>query len=193
MGRHREFNIDDALDAAVKVFWEKGYEGTSYEDLTQATGVKRPGLYATFGNKESLFRKVVERYNQQYLGHMSEALAEPTSRKMAERILYGTVSVATCDQICRGCLGVNGALACSEDAEPVREMLIQFRALGQKVIRERLVQFQELGDLPTSVDCDVLAGWLMTQNAGISVQAKAGFSEQQLNAVVKLSLAGWPT
>ncbi len=157
MGRHREFNIDDALDAAVKVFWEKGYEGTSYDDLTRATGVKRPGLYATFGNKEALFQKVIERYTQRYLRHMTDALSEPTSRKMAEHVLYGTVRMVTCDPLHRGCLGINGALACSTDAEPIREMLIRCRAQGEARLRQRLEQYQKDGDLPESADCAALA------------------------------------
>ncbi|OON41509.1 TetR family transcriptional regulator [Izhakiella australiensis] len=192
MGRHREFNLDDALDAAVKVFWEKGYEGTSYEDLTQATGVKRPGLYATFGNKEALFRRVVERYTERYLGHMTAALAEPNARKMAEHVLYGTVMMTTSDPVYRGCLGVNGALACSDQAEPIREMLIQFRAHGEQALRVRLEQYKQAGDLPADTDCDVLAAWLVTVNYGLSVQAKAGVSARQLSAVVERTLAGWP-
>ncbi|MCT4703199.1 TetR/AcrR family transcriptional regulator [Enterobacteriaceae bacterium H20N1] len=192
MGRHREFNIDDALDAAVKVFWEKGYEGTSYDDLTRATGVKRPGLYASFGNKEALFQKVLERYTQRYLRHMTDALSEPTSRKMAEHVLYGTARMATSDPMHRGCLGINGALACSTDAEPIREMLIRCRAQGEAALRQRLEQYQKDGDLPESADCAALAAYLVTVNYGISVQAKAGVSQPQLLAVVEQALAGWP-
>lgn len=62
MGRNREFDIDQALDAALCVFWKKGYEGTSYTDLTQATGVERPALYSAFGNKEALFLRVLDRF-----------------------------------------------------------------------------------------------------------------------------------
>jgi len=192
MGRHREFNIDDALDAAVKVFWEKGYEGTSYDDLTRATGVKRPGLYATFGNKEALFQKVIARYTQRYLQHMTDALAEPTSRKMAEHVLYGTVRMATSDPLHRGCLGINGALACSADAEPIRELLVGCRARGEATLRQRLEQYKEAGDLPSFTDCAALAAYLVTVNYGISVQAKAGVSQPQLLAVVEQALAGWP-
>src|ERR1700733_4425852 len=63
-GRPREFNVDKALDKALKVFWRKGYEGTSLPDLTRAMGINRPSLYAAFGNKEALFRKAIDRYAQ---------------------------------------------------------------------------------------------------------------------------------
>src|SRR3569833_2763724 len=78
MGRPREFDIEKALDAALCVFWRKGYEGASYADLTEATGVERPALYSAFGNKEALFRRVLARYDEQYLGYIAEALQLPT-------------------------------------------------------------------------------------------------------------------
>ncbi|WP_256731320.1 helix-turn-helix domain-containing protein [Sphingomonas sp. dw_22] len=68
MGRHREFDVDQALDAALGVFWRKGYEGTSYEDLSTATKVSRPGLYSAFGNKQALFVRALDRYDALYMG-----------------------------------------------------------------------------------------------------------------------------
>ncbi|NOJ99499.1 helix-turn-helix transcriptional regulator, partial [Corallococcus coralloides] len=87
MGRHRQFNENEALEAALSVFWQKGYEGASLEDLTQATGVARPGLYAAFGNKEKIFLKALDLYDAAYMGFMREALDEPTSREVVARIL----------------------------------------------------------------------------------------------------------
>lgn len=65
MGRRRQFDEREALGTALSVFWQKGYEGASIEDLTKATGVARPGLYAAFGNKERLFRKALDLYEAQ--------------------------------------------------------------------------------------------------------------------------------
>ena len=76
MGRHREFDVDKALDAALGVFWSKGYEGTSYSDLTKATGVERPALYSAFGNKEALFLRALDRYYAHYLDFLPAALAQ---------------------------------------------------------------------------------------------------------------------
>ncbi len=95
MGRHREFDIDKALDAALSVFWQKGYEGTSLEDLSHVTGVARPGLYSAFGNKEALFRKALDRYDAKYMTFMSEALGEPKVRDVVRRILEGSLEVQT--------------------------------------------------------------------------------------------------
>src|SRR3954468_23083902 len=108
MGRAREFDVEKALDAALGVFWRKGYEGASYTDLTQATGVERPALYAAFGNKEALFRRALERYYEHYLDYIPVALALPTSKEVAEHILRNAVDLNTRYPDRTGCLGIHG-------------------------------------------------------------------------------------
>ncbi len=192
MGRHREFDTEEALDAAVAVFWRKGYEGTSFEDLTRATGVARPGLYAAFGNKESLFLKVLDRYESKYMTFMIDALGEPTSRRVVGRILAESLAVQTLDRDTLGCLGTNGALACSEDAEPIRQELVRRRRSTEAALKRRLERARDEGDLPGSSDCAVLASYVMTINQGLAVQAKAGASVPVLRGVVEHVLSTWP-
>jgi len=193
MGRPREFDIEQALDAATGVFWAKGYEGASYEDLTQATGVARPGLYAAFGNKEELFRRVLQRYSDLYMGYVAEALEEPTSRRMARRIFRGAAEITTRFPDHRGCLGVNAGLACSDNSESVRRLLIDFRSEGEEAVRARLEEFRTEGDLPGSTDTEALAAYVMAVVHGMAVQAKAGFSRAKLEALADQALAGWPS
>ncbi len=85
-GRPRAFDLEQALDSALKVFWRKGYEGASLPDLTKAMGINRPSLYAAFGNKEELFRKALDRYSEGPACHVREALSEPTARKVVEKL-----------------------------------------------------------------------------------------------------------
>lgn len=193
MGRHREFDVDKALEAALSVFWQKGYEGTSFEDLTRATGVARPGLYSAFGNKEALFRKALDRYDATYMSFMSDALAEPNSRDVVRRILEGSLAIQTLDGASRGCLGVNGALACSDEAEPIRLELIARRSAAETALRARLERARREGDLPASADCAMLASYVTTVNQGMAVQAKAGASRATLGAIVDHVLATWPS
>lgn len=193
MGRHRQFNEDEALAAALSVFWQKGYEGTSLEDLTQATGVARPGLYAAFGNKQQIFIKALDLYDSRYMGFMREALNEPTSHRVVERILRESAGVQTASAEHLGCLGLNGALACSDDAEPIRRELIRRRSATQLALSQRLEQAQREGDLPPSVDCATLATFVMTLSQGMAVQAKAGASRQMLEALVDHALSSWPS
>src|SRR5262245_419614 len=120
MGRHREFYVEKALDAALCVFWRKGYEGASYADLTEAVGVERPALYSAFGKKVALFRRALARYYERYLGYMQEALKLPTAREAAAHILYNAADLNTRYPGNTGCFAINGALAVSDEAEPVR-------------------------------------------------------------------------
>src|SRR3954465_7832302 len=110
-GRPRAFDERKALDAALKVFWRQGYEGTSLPDLTKAMGINRPSLYAAFGNKESLFRKVVQRYVNGPASYVAVALQEPTARAVAQKLLKGAAENLTDPSHPRGCLAVQGALA----------------------------------------------------------------------------------
>ncbi len=192
MGRHREFDVEKALDAALCVFWRKGYEGASYADLTEAAGVERPALYSAFGNKEELFRKVLARYCERYLDYLPEAFALPTARDVAAHILYNAASLHTRFPDHPGCLGINGLLAGSDEAEPVRQALVDARAAGEAQIRERFERARAEGDLPETARPEALAAFLLAVSHGMAVQAKAGFSREMLEAVAEQALAAWP-
>src|ERR1700693_5053048 len=90
-GRPRSFDLDQALDRALQVFWRKGYEGTSLADLTGAMGINRPSLYAAFGDKEALFRKALDRYAEGPASYVRETLKEPTARGVVESLMRKTV------------------------------------------------------------------------------------------------------
>lgn len=192
MGRHREFDPKKVLDAALCVFWRKGYEGASYADLTEAAGVERPALYSAFGNKEALFLQALARYDEHYLDYIPEALELPTALQVAAHILHKAVDLNTRYPDRTGCLGINGALAGSEAAEPVRQALVQFRKAGQEQLRKRFEQARAEGDLPESAKADSLAAFVMTVTQGIAVQAKAGLSREMLKTVADQALSTWP-
>ncbi|UUZ81345.1 TetR/AcrR family transcriptional regulator [Paenibacillus sp. P26] len=193
MGRNREFDVDQALEAALCVFWRKGYEGVSYTDLTQATGVERPALYLAFGNKEALFRRVLERYYEKYLDFIPAALKLPTSREVAAHILFKAAELNTRYPDRKGCLGVHGALACSDEAEPIRLALINARADGEASLRNRFERAKQEGDLPETTNCAALAAYVLAVLHGMAVQAKAGFSRDMLESVAEQALSTWPT
>lgn len=192
MGRHRQFDVDKALDAALCVFWRKGYEGASYTDLTEAAGVERPALYSAFGNKEALFRRALERYYEQHQRFVPEALAKPTAREVAAHLLYSSVKLTTNSPERTGCFLVNGVMAGSDDAEPVRQALIEAREAGEAQLRERFERAKTEGDLPETANPAALAAFLMAVLHGMAVQAKAGFSRDKLEAVAEQALSSWP-
>lgn len=192
MGRHREFDVDQALDAVMCVFWQKGYEGASYTDLTRAAGVERPALYSAFGNKEEMFRKALARYYERHLDYIPAALALKTAREVARHILFSAIDLNTRHPDHPGCLGVNGVLAGSDEAEPVRRLLIEARAAGEAQLAARFARAKAEGDLPATAHPEVLAAFLLTTLHGMAVQAKAGFSREKLEAIADLALAAWP-
>jgi AcrR family transcriptional regulator len=191
-GRPRAFDPDMALEAALRVFWQKGYEGTAVSDLTAAMGINRPSIYATFGNKEALFRKALDRYSERMTNYTAEALKEPTARAVAERLLVGTADWLSCPGNPKGCLMVQGALACGEEADPVRKELISRRAKGEAALRERFERAKFEGDLPAGAEAGDLARYVMAVMHGMSVQSAGGASRADFERVIELSLRGWP-
>jgi AcrR family transcriptional regulator len=191
MGRPREFDVDQALDQALEVFWRKGYEGTSIPDLTKAMGINRPSLYAAFGNKEALFSKVLDRYGEKSGSHVREALNEPTARGFVEKILRGTVDLLSNPRQPKGCLLVQGALSCGEEADCIRRELIARRALVQNALRDRFRKAIEERDLPSDANAADLARFVATFINGLAVQAASGAKKAEMLRVVEMLLQAW--
>jgi AcrR family transcriptional regulator len=192
-GRPRSFDTGNALDCALDVFWRKGYEGASLSDLTKAMGINRPSLYAAFGDKEKLFRKVLDRYEEGPASYSRAALQERTSRAVVERLLYGTADLLTSPGNPRGCLFVQGALACGDGADCVRKELISRRMAGEAALRQRLLRARMDGDLPPESNPASLARYIVTLIQGISVQAAGGATRSELHRVIDIALQSWPS
>ena len=192
-GRPREFCLDTALAAALRVFWSQGYEGSSLSDLTEAMGITRPSLYAAFGNKEALFRKALDLYESEKLAYMSVALDAPTARGVAERLLRGAFAAQTGVDEPRGCLGVISTVACGAEAESIRAEVIARRASSHAAMVARFDRAKADGDLPAHVDSQGLTSYLVALMQGMAVQAGAGASCADLSRLVDTSLAVWPS
>jgi AcrR family transcriptional regulator len=192
LGRPRSFETGKALDAAMKVFWRKGYEGASLADLTEAMGINRPSLYAAFGDKEALFRKVLDRYDKGPAAYVREALNLPNARAAVEGLMQGTADMASGSNNPRGCLLVQGALACGDGVEEIRNDLILRRDAGEKAVRQRLKRAQAEGDLPPDASPADLARYVVTIIQGIAVQAAGGATRKELRRVIETALRAWP-
>jgi AcrR family transcriptional regulator len=192
-GRPRAFDTERALDCALKVFWRKGYEGTSLPDLTRAMGINRPSLYAAFGNKESLFRKAMDRYTQGPAAYALEALNEPTARAVVDRLLQGSIDQMDDRRNPRGCLLVQGGLACGESAQGIRKELAARRELLVVALRRRFERARSEGDLSPAADSAVLARYIATLLHGMSIEAASGASVKELRAVAETAMRAWPT
>ena len=192
LGRPRGFDVEAALDRALEVFWQKGYEGAALSDLTAAMGINRPSLYAAFGNKEALFRKVVERYASGPAAYTRAALEEPPARAVVERMLRGAIDVTTNPATPPGCLMVQAALAAGEEADPVRQELAARRAASVAALQRRFERALAEGDLPADADPADLAQYFMVVIQGIAVQAASGATRAALERVAARALGAWP-
>ena len=191
-GRPRAFDAERALDAALGVFWQHGYEGTSLDELTTAMGISRPSLYAAFGNKESLFGKAVERYVGRVADRMRAILDEPTCRRVVERFFREMVVGSCADGASRGCMLVAAALSCSEAAQSVRRSLIDRRTDHERALRARFERGVAERDLPADASPADLARFVTTVQQGLSVHAAAGATRAEQLAVVEVALRAWP-
>src|SRR5579864_6259150 len=174
VGRPRAFDIDKALDRALKVFWRKGYEVASLLDLTKAMGINRPSLYAAFGNKEALFRKAIDRYRKGPASHVRAALQEATARAVVERLLSGSIELITDARNPRGCFMVQSALACGDTADSVRREMVKQRISGEAALRARFERAIAEGDLASNSDPADLARYVTLVTYGMAVQAAGG-------------------
>jgi AcrR family transcriptional regulator len=192
-GRPREFCVDGALAKALRVFWTKGYEGTSLNDLTEAMGITRPSLYAAFGNKEALFRKALDLYEREKLEYIGRALNEPTARGVAEVLLRGAVDNASSTNEPRGCLGVITSVACGEEGQSIREDVLERGKVAKRALIERFERAKKEGDLPADVEVESLTNLLYAIVQGVCIQAGSGATRSELNRLVDTGLAMWPS
>jgi AcrR family transcriptional regulator len=192
-GRPREFDVDQALAAALRVFWRRGFESASMAELTEAMGITKPSLYAAFGNKEALFRKALDLYEREKLGFMQSALDAPTARGVAERLLKGALAMQTSSCDPKGCLGVISSIACGPEAESIRSDVLDRRASSERALVERFERAEREGELPESFDPESLSRYLLAIIQGLTLQAGAGASCKQLGELVETRLKLWPT
>ena len=191
-GRPRAFDPDKALNVALRVFWEKGYDGASLSDLTAAMGINKPSLYATFGDKQELFRKVVERYVQTQTPFTQEALEDPSARNGIRRVLNGTADSLTHPLNPHGCLLVQGALACGGETDRIKRDLAEKRSGNENLLRNRLLRAQTGGELPPEADPEALSRFYSTVLRGMSVEASSGATRKDLQSVIDLAMKAWP-
>jgi AcrR family transcriptional regulator len=191
-GRPRQFDTDQALDAALRLFWRHGYDGTSLAALSAAMRINMPSLYAAFGNKETLFKKVLERYLESPASYLPRALNQPTARLATETLYRGAIEMVMNPEHPDGCLLVHGALASGPDSSNIQRELSLRRAGAQAAVRRRYQRAIAEGDLPPSTDPDTLARYVVTLLWGLSVQAAGGATRQHLEQVAAFAMQSFP-
>lgn len=192
IGRPRVFDMDQALERALEVFWRKGYEGASIADLTSAMGINPPSLYSAFGNKEALFCRTLDRYEAKHEASWNEALSAPTAYGAIKRLLMSSAASLGDKRNPPGCLMVQAALCGGEECDTVRKELNKRRDASIGLIRSRLKRAKREGDLPAGADPASLARYVATVLHGMAVQAAGGASRKELERVAETALRVWP-
>ncbi|MEV8341393.1 TetR/AcrR family transcriptional regulator [Streptomyces niveus] len=190
-GRPRNYDPEAALNAAMVTFWTQGYEGTAMSDLTAAMGMSAPSIYAAFGDKESLFRKAVERYMAGPGAYLEVALRQRTAEALARAFLYSAVEAVAGEHTPRGCLVVQSALAVNPRSASVREYLNGLREDGVRILADRLRSYSGAAGLPPGSDPSALARLLVTVVQGVAVQAASGAPRAALRAVADEMMLCW--
>jgi AcrR family transcriptional regulator len=191
-GRPRCFDQDEALDRAMQVFWRKGFEGASLNDLTAAMRIQPASLYQAFGNKRTLFQKALARYLAGPVAFVHDALSEPTAYAVADRILHRTAEFLTEGRSRRGCMTIQAALAGGVEGEPIRRKLIALRVKEQDALRRRFERAKSEGDLPSNADAADFARFVTAIYQGMTVQAINGASREDLLRLSDTALRTWP-
>jgi AcrR family transcriptional regulator len=180
IGRPRGFDENAALEAAMRVFWEKSYEGATLSDLTFSMGINRSSMYAAFGDKAALFRRSMERYREGPMGYIRDALEKPVLRDAVASLLHGTVLFLSKPGHPRGCFSVQAALACGVDAEPIQQAMVEWRKAGEQALRKRFVVARRAGQLPKDISPADFARFIATVMAGLAVQAVNGTTHDEM-------------
>ena len=194
-GRPRTFDPDTALRTALELFWERGYEGTSLNDLAEAMGIASASIYACFGSKEDLFRKVMALYGTTSGEPPRRALREqPTARAAIHAMLRATADQITGPDTPHYCMLILAAPTGAVENHTVREFLADLRRDMHTTIKDRLARAVTDGDLtapPASLDA--IARYYTTVVQGLSIQARDGATRADLEAVITCAMAAWDT
>ncbi len=190
-GRQREFCKTQALDAAMKVFWKKGYIGASLSHLTEAMGINKPSLYSAYGDKEQLFVEAVNYYLDSYAKPYTRHLFEDVPLKQRiHNYMLAVLSGQCHDDTPRGCFVSLSVTEAESGAFPdaAAESVRHARDFAEKSLRKLFKQEISKGNLDSSVDPKSLAQYLLLVLHGTAAMARGGKSKKELEALVKTAV-----
>ncbi len=183
-GRPRAFDRAKALRCALEVFWRRGYAPASVAELCKAMGIRPPSLYATFGNKASLFLEAVHFYEKTYWEAPAQRfLAETNIFCAVENFFQEAARILLSPDTPCGCMVVLAAINISDGEQEIIEAVRALRFSTRNMFAERLERAVAEGQLPADTDIPALAVALNTLLEGLSLQAKDGLSPAELQAV----------
>ncbi|NUP48279.1 MAG: TetR/AcrR family transcriptional regulator [Catenulispora sp.] len=193
-GRPRSFDRDEALEAAIALFWRHGYEATSMAQLKEALGIGAPSIYAAFGDKRTLFLEALDRYLHTDGAFAARAVAEgPTARAGVERLLHEAAAAYTRPDRPPGCMLITAATNCSPQSADIQEHLRDVRAAGARALEAKFADAVQAGELPGDSDVHGLASYYEAVIQGMSARARDGATLDDLEGIARTAMRAWPT
>jgi len=190
MPRPKEFNPDEAIEKAMQVFWHKGYEATSMEDLLTAMDLNRGSLYDTFGDKRQLFLKVMDRYCQGFVGEKFSLLNQPgPALSILHRFIHEMMEGALSDPQRRGCLIANTVMELAPHEKDIAGKTSQILKMGEDAFFKVLTRAKEQGELGPDKDPRALARFLVTMMQGTIVMIKSGAAADVVKQTTETALS----
>lgn len=187
-GRPIGFDKDAALEAAMLVFWERGYEGASMADLSRAMRLNPSSIYAAFGGKHDLFSLAARRYLNGRAQYATKALEEPTLERVIRALFESTVAFLTSPGHPPSCMTLAGAMGCGTAAKPAKDLMTMIRRQNEAAIRKRLLEARNSGELSKNTNADDYARFISSILAGLSIQAANGSTKTQLERIAQMAL-----
>ena len=188
LGRPPAFDKEAALDIAMHLFWDRGYEGTSMADLSHAMGLHPSSIYAAFGDKQSLFALTAQRYADVPGQYMARALEQPTLRSFLLAAFDNTVEFLGSKEHPSSCFTLTGALSCGVTTEPAKVLMRQIRLQNEAALKARLLKARKAGELPPKVNVEDYTRYLSSLLSGLAVQAANGSTRAELKRTADLAL-----
>jgi TetR/AcrR family transcriptional repressor of nem operon len=183
MARPRTFDPNDVLDVALHIFWRKGYQGTSLDDIAAETGLTKPSLYAAFGDKASLFLKVLDRYHAVLLSRSEKTLSDgPSARAAIEAWFTSLLPFCAGAEADRGCLSVNTSTDGTLDDEALARSLADFNSRLESLVLSRL--HADRAQFSDDFDPEAATRIIMVIYNGLMVTAKQKPSVKKVKSVI---------
>jgi AcrR family transcriptional regulator len=193
-GRPRKIDPDNALKAAMAVFWDKGFDGTSYSDLVEATGMAKPGLYAAFGDKEDLFKKALDHYFYD-LGapRIYRLIDDKGSLHLGLKVFLQEIAASVSGNgFPSGCFFTHSLANMSPDHQKAYEAIQKCKVDRKKALIQLFEKAHERSQLERDADPSALADYLIGQMTAIAIMGRSGASLEEMDAFIEIAMKGFP-
>ncbi len=193
-GRPRKTDPEEALDTAMKLFWSKGFEGTSMSDLVNATGMAKPGLYACFGDKESLYKKSLTRYfNNLGTPLLDDLKSSDDPLPTVVRRFFNAVARSMLDKDCpSGCFVVNNLIEGAAQHPALEAIGKEYDQKRRDIFIERFKSAQIKGELPPDADAKALGAFFSAQSLALGVLGRAKATKEELDSFIEIAMTALP-